>query len=100
MSVKVFKMINGEEIISSVTSGGEAGFFLENPATIMVQPTPDGKMGVGIAPYMPYASGKVYLYKSAIASEADPDINMENEYNRVYGSGIQIVGAGAMPTQR
>ena len=94
VDIKVFKMINGEEIISKVTSGSESGFWLEDPATIMLQPTQGGGMGVGIAPYMPYAQGKVYLYKTAIAAEGTPDIQMENEYNRVFGSGIQIVSAG------
>lgn len=96
MTIKVFKMINGEELIASVTSGSDFGYHLDKPANIMLQQTPDGKMGVGIAPYMPYADGKIFIYKTAIAAEATPDIQMENEYNRVYGSGIQVVGAGAL----
>lgn len=94
MSMKVFKLIGGEEIIASVTSGSDAGFHLDNPASIMMQQTENG-VGVGLAPYMPYVSGKVYLYKSAIASEGDPDVNMENEYSRIFGSGIQL--ASSMP---
>ena len=92
----VFKLISGEEVISEITSGSEVGWFLENPATIMLQQTDRG-VGVGIAPYMPYAAGKVYLYKQAVASSADPDPNMLNEYNRVFGSGIQIASAGSIP---
>jgi hypothetical protein len=94
--IKVFKLINGEELISQVTSGSESGFFLEKPANIMMQQTERG-VGVGMAPYMPYANGKIYLYATAIASEASPDLQLENEYNRLFGSGIQIVSAGAMP---
>lgn len=96
MNVKVFKLISGEEIISEVTSGSDSGWHLDKPATIMLQQTDRG-VGVGIAPYMPYAAGKVYLYKHCVASEADPDPNMTNEYNRVYGSGIQIAAAGSIP---
>jgi hypothetical protein len=96
--IKVFKMINGEEIISKVkTIGG--GYELENPANIVMQQTEKG-VGVAIAPYMPYASGAVTLYLSAVASEASPDIKMENEYNRVFGSGIQIASADSLVTAR
>ncbi len=95
MTIKVFKLINGEEVISEVTSTSEAGFFLENPASIQLQQTAQG-VGVGIAPYMPYAKDKIYLYKHAVASEASADEKMENEYRRVFGSGIQVVSAGSI----
>ncbi len=95
MTIKVFKLINGEEVISEVTSTSEAGYFLENPAVIQLQQTAQG-VGVGIAPYMPYAKDKIYLFKHAIASEASADEKMENEYRRVFGSGIQVVSAGSI----
>ena len=53
-------------------------------------------MGVAIAPYMPYASGNINLYYSAIAAECIPDQNMINEYNRIFGSGIQVAPASAL----
>jgi hypothetical protein len=95
MTIKVFKLINGEEVISEVTSTSEAGYFLENPAVIQLQQTAKG-VGVGIAPYMPYAKDKIYLFKHALASEASADEKMENEYRRVFGSGIQVVSAGSI----
>lgn len=88
--IKVFKMISGEELISKVTTSNDKEHVLENPAAIMMQQTKDG-VGVGLAPYMPYASGDVYLNRSAVASEATPDVKMENEYSRIFGSGIQLV---------
>jgi len=94
--VKVFKLINGEELISEVFNAFGDSFELKNPATIMLQPTQNGQMGVGIAPYMPYASGNVSLYKNAIAAEAEPDQSMINEYNRIFGSGIEVVSASAL----
>lgn len=93
--IKVFKLINGEEVISEVTSDSQAGYFLDKPASIQLQQTAQG-VGVGIAPYMPYAKDKIYLFKHAIASEANADEKMENEYRRVFGSGIQVVSAGSI----
>lgn len=96
MNIKVFKMINGEELISEISKDNGHTYELKNPANIMLQPTANGQMGVGIAPYMPYASTTIQLYKSAIAAESVPDQGMENEYNRIFGTGIQVVGASAL----
>ena len=95
MKVKVFKMINGEELIAEIFNYYDSTVELKNPAQIVLQRT-EGGMGVGIAPYMPYASGNVHLYKNAIAAECEPDQNLVNEYNRIFGAGIQIAPASAL----
>jgi len=92
MTTKVYKLINGEEIIAEVFNYYDRHIELKNPATIVMQQTAQG-MGVGLAPYMPYAKGNVDLYRQSIASEAEPDIKMENEYSRIFGSGIQIASS-------
>jgi hypothetical protein len=97
MTIKVFKLISGEELIADTTSSSEAGYHLETPASIMLQQTENG-MAVGLAPYMPYVSGKVYLNKTAIAAEGEPADAMRNEYSRLFGSGIQIAPAGSVFT--
>jgi hypothetical protein len=95
MAVKVFKLINGEELIAKVTDTNDNGYVLDNPATIVVQQTEKG-VGVALAPYMPYAIGKVQLNRCSISSEGDPETKMENEYSRIFGSGIQLASAGAL----
>ena len=92
--IKVFKLISGEELISKCDLR-EGNYLLDSPASIMMQRTEQG-VGVGLAPYMPYASGKVTLHFGSIAASADVDIKMENEYNRLFGSGIQIAPAGSI----
>jgi hypothetical protein len=89
-------MLNGEEIISEVFNVLADHFELKHPATIVLQQGQNGQVGVGIAPYMPYADGNIKLYKTAVASEAAPDQQMKNEYNRIFGSGIQIAPASAL----
>ena len=93
--IKVFKLINGEELISEVKKHSDGTYELDSPAVIMMQPTERG-MGVGVAPYMPYAVGGITLNNHAVAAIADADPKMENEYRRVFGSGIQIVPAGTI----
>ena len=92
--IKVFKLISGEELISKVSEIG-AGYALENPATIMIQQGVKG-MSVGLAPYMVYAKGSVHLHLTSIAAEADADDELANQYNRIFGSGIEVVPASAL----
>jgi hypothetical protein len=94
--IKVFKLISGEEIIGKVAEAGY-GYELENPATIMMQQTEKG-IGMALMAYMPYADGTIKLYQVCIASEGEPSLKMVNEYNRLFGSGIEIVSAGAIQT--
>jgi hypothetical protein len=72
MTVKIFKMINGEVIMADIVSEdfGQGHYVVNEPASVMLQER-DGGMGVGIAPYMPYAEGKVKIRLNAIAAEAD-----------------------------
>lgn len=92
--IKVFKLISGEEIISKCEHMNN-DYMLESPASIMMQRTEQG-VGVGLAPYMPYSTGRIRLHAGSISSSADADLKMENEYNRLFGSGIQIAPAGSI----
>jgi hypothetical protein len=93
--IKVFKMINGEELIGEIFNNFADYIELKAPAQIVMQQTKEG-LGVAMAPYMPYATGNIELHKHAIASSGVPDMNMQNEYNRIFGSGIQIAPASAL----
>lgn len=93
--VKVFKMINGEEIIGELFNWKDGLYEVKNPAQIVLQKTEKG-MGVAIAPYMPYADGNVTLYSNAIAADCKPDVNLVNEYHKIFGSGIQIAPASIL----
>lgn len=94
-SIKVFKLINGEEIIGEIFNHFDRHIELKKPASIVMQRTEQG-VGVGLAPYMPYATGNIDLHRTAIASEGLPDTQLVNEYNRIFGSGIQIAPASAL----
>lgn len=92
--IKVFKLLNGEEIIAKTVLTG-LGYTLSDPAAIVIQQTEKG-VGVALAPYMPYAESDITLFASAIATEGTPSQSMANEYNRIFGSGIEVVSASAL----
>jgi len=94
-NIRVFKLINGEELIGEIFNRFDRHLELKSPAVIVIQQTQQG-VGVALMPYMPYASGNIELHRQAIASEAEPDIKMVNEYNRIFGSGIEVVSASAL----
>lgn len=92
--IKVFKLISGEELISKVKEAGH-GYDMEAPATILMQQTKEG-VGLALMPYMPYSEGSMKLYSQCIATEGEPSTKMVNEYNRLFGSGIEIAPASAL----
>lgn len=95
MTVKVYKMINGEEVIGELFNVFADTIELKEAAQIVLQRT-EGGMGVALAPVMPYAEGNLKFYKQAIMVEADPSQALVNEYNRVFGAGIEIAPASAL----
>lgn len=91
MTVKIFKLINGEIVIGEVTNELVDRYVLKNPANVFLQQTDNnGGVSVGMAEYMPYTTGNIPIRYSSIVSEATPDQKLENEYNRIYGSNILI----------
>jgi hypothetical protein len=95
MTVKAYKLINGEELIAEIHNETAECIVLKSAASIVLQQTKDG-MGVGLAPYMPYVKGNIELHKQSIAASGDPDPNMVNEYNRLFGSGLVMAPASAL----
>ena len=97
MTVMVYKMINGEEIIGEKFNTHTDIIELKEAAQIILQrDAKSGGVGVALAPYMPYALGNVKFYKTAIMAEVEPTQELVNEYNRVFGSGIEIAPASAL----
>lgn len=96
MTVKVLRLITGEDLISGIKERMEQSdvYILDNPAVIVAQKTETG-VQVGLAPYLPLIGEDVHLNKSSIVAEGRPDIQLENEYNSRFGSGIVV--ANTMP---
>lgn len=94
-SIVVFKIVSGEEIIGEVFNANGVVVEVKNSAVVMLQRTENG-VGVALMPYLPYCDGNVSFYKTAIVAEGEPSQNMINEYNRIYGAGIQVAPASAL----
>lgn len=94
--IKIFKLISGEEIIGELFNPYDKHYEVKNPAVIVMQQSERG-VGIALMPFMPYSEGHTTnIMRHAILVEAEPSQNMVNEYNRIYGSGIEIASASAL----
>lgn len=94
-NIVVFKIASGEEIIGEVFIPLGESVKIKNPAVIMMQRAEQG-VGIALMPYMPYCDESVTFNKSAMIAEGVPSQKMINEYNRIFGSGIEVVPATAL----
>lgn len=94
MTIMCFKLITGEEVISDVEIDQDV-YNLSSPALVILQQNPDGRYGVGLAPFMTYAKS-IKLRSDSIVAEAEVDSQLENEYRRIFGSGIVVASAGSL----
>jgi hypothetical protein len=93
--IKILQLVTAQEIIGEVTEQDNA-YSVKDPATIHLVPQGQGSsFGVGLIPFMPYVNGAVIINKDKVVIEAEPTVEMRNNYNKMFGSGIQI--ANVMP---
>ena len=87
MNIKVVRLVSGEELIGD---WNEEKNIINNPV-IMV---PVSKAQLGFSPWIPYVEEEeVPLKEQHIVTILTPDNKLQNEYNRVYGSGLIIPDA-------
>lgn len=89
MTVKIIRLMNGEEIIGK-TDDGIMAVTVSKPAAIIVQPDPNsGRATMGLVEYLPMGKTKdILINKSHIMFMYDPMDDVENAYNKMFGSGL------------
>ena len=89
--------MSGEEIIGdTVATDDQTTVKIESAASIMMVPSQSspGQVGLALVPFMPYNdSSYVTISRNFIAVEVLPSTDMVNNYNRQFGSGIQIASS-------
>jgi len=94
--IQILKLSSGEELIGTVSDfevEGRQVIKIEKPAVIILQPVEgqDGKFGIGLAPYAPYAEkNEVSIMPQHVIAIMQPTDNLKNEYNTHYGSGVIV----------
>lgn len=82
-SVKVFKMNNGEEVVSSAVEKLDGSFQLSSPRVFHVMPTPDGKVQAALMPYfMSNPDAEFTIRAESFVAQIPATAEMEDQYNR------------------
>lgn len=91
--IKLIKLITGEEVIGDVTYHDDY-VLMDKPCAIMLlgsRSTPD-QQSLGLVPYAGYAKEhSIKVKKTSVVWEAELADEVFNQYNSIFGTGIQIV---------
>ena len=101
MTIRVIRLMNGEDLIGSleVSSKKDSGlvYKLKDVGTINLVSTKDGGVGISLFPFAPYAEESEFTFKEEhVVTTFSPSVDLINNYNRMFGSGIQIASAGSI----
>ena len=85
-----FKLITGEEIIGTKVPY-DSNSIKDVAAIMMVPNQGTGQVNIGLMPFLPYSDDESYTFKEeAILVRFKPNTDLINNYNRIFGAGIQI----------
>ncbi|MBA10360.1 MAG: hypothetical protein CMC73_04050 [Flavobacteriaceae bacterium] len=93
-SVKLVRLISGEELLGEVTVLDSGNVKLKNScqvATSYADPT-SATARIGLAPFLPYTNAKdgVEVQQNYIGFITEPVTELLNEYSKVFGSGLVL----------
>ena len=84
MNIKIVRIVSGEELIGDWNRE-------TNTITSPVVMVPLGKDQLGFQPWIPYSEEEEMTFKEQhIVVVLTPDSKLQNEYNRVFGSGLLV----------
>lgn len=86
-NIKCLKLISGEDILAKVKFLKESNeFLLEAPVQLIM--APQGQLA--IMPFMPFVEEEqgIKISKDHVVVIADPILDLKNNYNEKFGSGL------------
>ena len=84
MNIKVLRMVTAEELIGE---WNEEKSSIMNPVVMV----PVSKDKIGFQPWITLSEDEeIFLKDQHIMAIVTPDIKLQNEYNRVFGSGLVV----------
>lgn len=100
--VKIIPLKMGINLIADLISEETDFVVLKKPGAIFMQPQ-NGQVMIGFSPFLEYTlefETGMEIKKADIFGIFSPNIEMNNEYNKAFGSGIQIASADVLPLKR
>lgn len=100
--IKLITFKTNHTIVGKVDVNKEQGFVsIKQPVQVIVVPpkSANDQGGIAFSPYLEFAqefSSGIHISADDILAITTPVVELENQYNQVFGSGIQI--AKTIPT--
>lgn len=91
MTIKLITFKTNHTMMADIDHGDEF-ITIKNPVQVVMQPTKEGPM-VSFIPFLEYAKEfktGITISRDDVLCITDPVVELENQYNQVFGSGIQI----------
>lgn len=100
MSVRVIRLVNGEELIGELElvkkSDHHNDYKLSKVGVVSLVPTQTG-VGISLYPFAPYSDDDSFIFRyEHVVTSFSPSVDLLNNYNKMFGSGIQIASAGSL----
>ena len=98
--IKCVRMPAGEELIGEIVAETDTTVTIKTPASVLIVPGQSNgpQFSIGLMPWLPYSDDNEFvLSRDKIVAIHTPNIDLINNYNRMFGSGIQIATAGSIP---
>jgi len=90
-NIKLFRLVTGEDFVGLLNDQDSNNYFIENPCLLGLSMGANGKAGLNMQPMLMFSEDKkVKIAKSHIIYVASVDINIQNKYNEIFGSGIVV----------
>jgi hypothetical protein len=95
MSVKLITFKTNHTIIAQVDCTDNNEVVLKQPVQVVMQPSKEGPM-MAFAPFLDFSqefNSGIKITMDNVLCITSPVVELENQYNQVFGSGIQIASA-------
>jgi hypothetical protein len=92
MEVKIITLKTNHSLIGKVDCAYAEYVIIKEPVQVFMQPSKDG-MQMGFGPFLDYSkehSTGIKISMNDVLCITTPILELENQYNQVFGSGITI----------
>lgn len=96
MSISLVTFKTAQTLIADVDSNSSVDeYILKQPVQVIIQPSKEGPM-MGFVPFLEFSDDfktGIKIKKSDILTVTTPVRELQNRYNEMFGSGIQIASS-------
>ena len=95
MKLKLITFKTNQTILAEILDETSDSYVVRHPVQVVVQPSKDGPM-MGFSPFLEFAlefKTGISLPKDNVQCVTTAITELENQYNQVFGSGIQIASS-------